>query len=61
MKKADIIKSDIFDAVKTVIEVNTISTKIYSLWDNFQQNVPRAYRKTCTIQNGISQIQPCMD
>jgi type III secretory pathway lipoprotein EscJ len=27
LKKADIIKSEIFDSVKTFIEVNTISTK----------------------------------
>jgi hypothetical protein len=37
MKKADIIKSDIFDAVKIVIEVNTISTKINSLWEHFSK------------------------
>jgi hypothetical protein len=37
LKKADIIKSDIFDAVKTVIEVNTISTKINSLWEHFSK------------------------
>jgi hypothetical protein len=37
LKKADIIKSDIFDAVKTFIEVNTISTKINSLWEHFSK------------------------
>jgi hypothetical protein len=37
MKKADIIKSDIFDTVKIVIEVNTISTKINSLWEHFSK------------------------
>jgi hypothetical protein len=37
LKKTDIInlKSDIFDAAKTFIEVNTISTKINSLWEHF--------------------------
>ena len=40
-KKADIISLShihfwgIFDAVKTFIEVNTISTKINSLWEHF--------------------------
>jgi hypothetical protein len=33
LKKADIIKSDIFNAVQTFIEVNSISTKINSLWE----------------------------
>ena len=38
-KKADIInlKSDILDAVRTFIEVNTISTKINSLWEHFSK------------------------
>ena len=31
------LKSDIFDAVKTFIEVNTISTKINSLCENFSK------------------------
>jgi hypothetical protein len=37
LKKADIIKSDIFDVVKTIFEVNTISTKINSLWEHFSK------------------------
>ena len=38
-KKADIInlKSDILDAVRTFIEINTISTNINSLWEHFSK------------------------
>jgi hypothetical protein len=37
LKKADIMKSDVFDAVKPLIEVNTISTKINSQWEHFSK------------------------
>jgi hypothetical protein len=61
LKKADMIKSDIFDAVKTFIEINTISTKINSLWEHFSKMCQELIDKHAPIQHDRSQIKPYVD